>query len=132
MVKILKGKSQGENKSQTSNDKNLVVALVKGNIRRLPKDIKDSPKKKKVIAERKNVFIVRDLMAKGLAEMGISKYHNVKIRRQPYYPAEDIDPVGNHMFKINNRSTRTRCKTCSKLTTKTPERCLASFWCLYC
>ena len=26
------------------------------------------------------------------------------------------------MFKVNNRNTRTRCKICSKLTIKTPER----------
>ena len=26
------------------------------------------------------------------------------------------------MFKVNNRSTRTRCEICSKLTIKTPER----------
>ena len=26
------------------------------------------------------------------------------------------------MFKVNNRSTRTTSKTCSKLTIKTPER----------
>ena len=30
-------------------------------------------------------------------------------------------PAGNYMFKVNNRSTRTRCKICSKLTIKTPE-----------
>ena len=27
------------------------------------------------------------------------------------------------MVKVNNRNTRTRCEICSKLTTKTPERC---------
>ena len=31
-------------------------------------------------------------------------------------------PAGNYMCKINNRNTRTRCKICSKLTIKTPER----------
>ena len=31
-------------------------------------------------------------------------------------------PVGNGMFKFNNRNTRTRCEICSKLTIKTPER----------
>ena len=34
-------------------------------------------------------------------------------------------PAGNHMFKVNNRNTRTRCKICSKLTIKTSERHLA-------
>ena len=33
-----------------------------------------------------------------------------------------IYPAGNYMFKVNNRNTRTRCETCSKLTIKTPER----------
>ena len=27
-------------------------------------------------------------------------------------------PSGIYMFKVNNRNTRTRCETCSKLTTK--------------
>ena len=33
-------------------------------------------------------------------------------------------PVGNYMFKVNNRNgnTRTRYEICSKLTIKTPER----------
>ena len=30
----------------------------------------------------------------------------------------DSFPVGNYMFKVNNRNTRTRCEICSKLTTK--------------
>ena len=30
-------------------------------------------------------------------------------------------PVGNYMFKVNNRNTRTRCEKCSKLTVKTSE-----------
>ena len=41
-------------------------------------------------------------------------------------------PVGNYMFKVNNRNTRARSEICSKLTIKTAERRLASFWCLYC
>ena len=31
-------------------------------------------------------------------------------------------PVGNCMFKFNNRNTRTRCEICLKLNIKTPER----------
>ena len=31
-------------------------------------------------------------------------------------------PVGNYMFKVNKRNTRTRCEICSKLTIKTTER----------
>ena len=30
-------------------------------------------------------------------------------------------PVGNYMFKVYNRSSRTRCEICSKLTIKIPE-----------
>ena len=41
-------------------------------------------------------------------------------------------PAGNYLFKVNNKSTRTRCEVCSKLIIKTPERRQASFWCLYC
>ena len=32
------------------------------------------------------------------------------------------NPAGNYMFKVNNRNTRIRCKLCSKLKIKTPER----------
>ena len=31
-------------------------------------------------------------------------------------------PAGTYMFKVNNRNPRTKCKICSKLTIKTPER----------
>ena len=31
-------------------------------------------------------------------------------------------PAGNYMFKVKNKNTRTRCKVCSKLIIKTPER----------
>ena len=31
-------------------------------------------------------------------------------------------PAGNYMLKVNNKNTRTRSETCSKLTIKTPER----------
>ena len=30
--------------------------------------------------------------------------------------------AGNCMFKVNNRSIRTRCELCSKFTIETPER----------
>ena len=30
--------------------------------------------------------------------------------------------VGNYMFNVNNRNTRTRCEICPKLTIKTPDR----------
>ena len=32
-------------------------------------------------------------------------------------------PANIYLFKANNRNTRKRCEICSKLTTKTPERC---------
>ena len=31
-------------------------------------------------------------------------------------------PVGNYLFKVNNRNIRIKCEICSKLTVKTPER----------
>ena len=31
-------------------------------------------------------------------------------------------PAGIYLLKVNNRNFRTRCKICSKLTIKTPER----------
>ena len=31
------------------------------------------------------------------------------------------NPVGNYVFKVNNRDTRTRSEICSNLTIKTPE-----------
>ena len=34
-------------------------------------------------------------------------------------------PVGDYIFKVNNRNSRSRCKICSKLTIKTPERRLS-------
>ena len=33
-----------------------------------------------------------------------------------------ISPVNFYLFKVNNRSTRKRCKICSELTIKTTER----------
>ena len=42
------------------------------------------------------------------------------------------NPAGIYMFKVNNRNTKTRCRICSKLTIKAPERPQPSFWCLYC
>ena len=33
-----------------------------------------------------------------------------------------ISLVGDYMFKVNNKNTRTRCEICSKLTIKTPKR----------
>ena len=41
-------------------------------------------------------------------------------------------PASIFLLKVNNRSTRTRCEICSKLTIKISERCLALFWYLYC
>ena len=32
------------------------------------------------------------------------------------------DPARNHLLKVNNRNTTTKCEVCSKLTIKTPER----------
>ena len=79
------------------------------------------------------------------------KKNNIALQQMNY-------PAGNYMFKVSNRSTRTRCEICSKLTIKTPndtdlcwslflwnlsleslfnfikkrlQHRSASFWCLY-
>ena len=38
----------------------------------------------------------------------------------PY--GKGLYPANIHLFKVNNRSTWKKCKICSKLTIKTPER----------
>ena len=43
----------------------------------------------------------------------------------------NVHPAHYHMFKFENRNTRTRCEICSKLTIKTPTS-MTLFWCLYC
>ena len=40
---------------------------------------------------------------------------------------ESDTPAGNYLFKVNNRNTRARCETCSKLTIKTPKG--LPWWC---
>ena len=42
--------------------------------------------------------------------------------RIPKYFVDLHTPVGQYMFKVNNRNNRKRCEICSKLTTKTLER----------
>ena len=48
------------------------------------------------------------------------KYH-VEFQGLPFLGILQ-EPVAIYMFKFNSRNTRTRCKICSKLTVKTPER----------
>ena len=76
---------------QKSNKKNPLVEVVKKNISKLPKGIKTPQKQKKFTKERKTVFIIGDSMIKGLAERGISKDHNVKVRPQPGCTTEDTE-----------------------------------------
>ena len=56
----------------------------------------------------------------------------VPIRHQ--WPSKiKSNPAGIFLLKVNNRNARIRCKICSKLIIKTPERRqMTSFWCLYC
>ena len=97
-MKILSNNSQVEsnlqksdNNLQKSNKKNPLVEVVKEKISKLPNGIKTPQKQKKFTKERKNVFIIGDSMIKGLAERGISKNHNVKVRPQPGCTTEDIE-----------------------------------------
>ena len=41
---------------------------------------------------------------------------------------DSIFPVGICLLKVNTSNTRTRCKICSKLTIKTPERRQLANW----
>ena len=89
ILKILNNNSQVESNLQKSdsnlhksNKKNPLVEVVKENISKLPKGIKTPHKQKKVTKKRKNVFIIGDSMIKGLAERGISKDNNLKVRPQ--------------------------------------------------
>ena len=47
-----------------------------------------------------------------------------RIQRMKLLSKERVELIpGNiYLFKVNNRNTRKRCETCSKLTTTTPER----------
>ena len=47
---------------------------------------------------------------------------------QSFQNLSDLVPDGNYMFKVNNRSIRTRCEICSELTIKTPERRYWHHW----
>ena len=42
------------------------------------------------------------------------------------------DPANTYLFKVNNTDIKKRCEIYSKLTIKTPEQRLTSFWCFYC
>ena len=37
------------------------------------------------------------------------------------FTTRDYLSLSKYMFKVNNRNTKTKCKICSKLTTKTPK-----------
>ena len=54
----------------------------------------------------------KKLRIRTLFTQGIPKYPFIFI----------VFTVGIYLLKVNNRITKTRCKTCSKLTIKTPER----------
>ena len=51
-----------------------------------------------------------------LVDLIMCTFHFLSYSRTCYF---FLIPVGNYMFTVNNRNTRTRCKTCSKLTIKT-------------
>ena len=40
-------------------------------------------------------------------------------------------PANIYLFKVNNTNTRKRCKICSKLTIKTPERRHGTYFTLF-
>ena len=48
-------------------------------------------------------------------------FHGFMLKEFPDFHSEFI-PVGNYNYKVNNRTTRTKCEICSKLTIKIPAR----------
>ena len=48
--------------------------------------------------------------------MIISQKPNRELSAGKIFEINYTNPAGNHMFKVNNRNTRTRCEICSKLT----------------
>ena len=62
----------------------------------------------------------------------LKKFSEQLLRKHLQETRQQLHPSRIYQLKVNNRNTRTRCEMCSKLTTKTPQRRKASFWCLYC
>ena len=54
----------------------------------------------------------------------ISLQYNIQVNYSRNLKTVEVSPipVGIYLLKVNNRNTRTRCKICSELTIKTPER----------
>ena len=50
-----------------------------------------------------------------------AKLLNEKLR-ECFDVKENVNTAGIYQLQVNSRNTRTRCKICSKLTIKTPER----------
>ena len=48
-------------------------------------------------------------------------FHDIKCINYMTKLYEKVMPVGNCMFKVNNRNIRAKCEICSKLTIETLE-----------
>ena len=69
---------------------------------KVAKGIKTQKKEKKITKERRNVFIIDDSMIKGLAERGIARDHNMKVRPQPGWTTQNIE---DHTKPILHKNT---------------------------
>ena len=69
---------------------------------KVAKGIKTQKKEKKITKERRNVFIIDDSMIKGLAESGIARDHNMKVRPQPGWTTQNIE---DHTKPILHKNT---------------------------
>ena len=69
---------------------------------KVAKGIKTQKKEKKITKERRNVFIIDDSMIKGLAERGIARDHNMKVRPQPGWTTQNIE---DHIKSILHKNT---------------------------
>ena len=55
------------------------------------------------------------MVVENICDKHTTRKHNSVIE---IWPKTGTFPVGNYLFKVNNRNTRTRCEICSKLTIK--------------
>ena len=74
----------------------------------------------------KQIFRLPIIIAIHICEISTLKYGAL-----PFWSTL-LFPVGIYMFKVNNRNTRKRCETCTKVTKKnTRTTSVTLFWCLY-
>ena len=59
-------------------------------------------------------------------ELAFIRFSCIRASPVKFFENKTCFTANIYLFKVNNRNTRKRCETCSKLTIKTPERCHSS------